>query len=368
MKKKSHEQLHRELLLGQQHHRLALKRKSKTYNPNKPPEFRHLFTGHIISAPEIISIYNISIGEIEEFVQTVSFVKEILKHFGRKKCVLDFTKTRQIKAAAQLYVYAALEIARTNGDEPATILYSQASTSVNYNLRKRNFKKIIENKSSSIKYDFKNIVKLPVISSYSNQFMEDILDFIRDRIFDKAMPPEAEHIYGDAVSETINNVGFHAYPRKNKLQKKWWLLLDVHGHDLYLAIYDHGVGIPETVIDKTWFLSSLKHSYPKEYEELESEFPETQITGLKKYMPHKLKDEQLIYLSMQGDVTRTRAGKHGQGSKSIKALVSETDQAKLWVFSNKGLYIFENEDAPPEIHSLPDKLPGTLIQWKIKIT
>ncbi|OWF92922.1 hypothetical protein B4916_00750 [Yersinia intermedia] len=32
---------------------------------------------------------------------------------------------------------------------------------------------------------------------------------------------------------------------------------------LYIAIYDEGVGIPETVMFKKWFRSTLKSKYPE---------------------------------------------------------------------------------------------------------
>ena len=63
---------------------------------------------------------------------------------------------------------------------------------------------------------------------------------------------------------------------------------------------------------------------------------------------------------MLGDVSGTKKSKHGQGSKSFKALVNETDGGKLWVYSSKGLYRFEDESKTPEVYKLPKHIGGTL--------
>lgn len=198
--------------------------------------------------------------------------------------------------------------------------------------------------------------------------MDDILDFIQNCVYKNKMLPEVEYKYGDAVSETINNVGLHAYPGRVSGQKKWWLLCNVIGDQLYLAIYDRGVGIPKTVLEKPWLLASMEKEFPDKYEEIKKEFPDFENMGLNLFVTKKLTDPQLIYLSMLGDVSGTKKDKHGQGSKSIKALVDETDDGKLWIFSNKGLYKFSLEEDGAEMYRLPNKMLGTLVQWNIKIS
>ncbi|MFT4929849.1 MAG: hypothetical protein ACI8WB_005984, partial [Phenylobacterium sp.] len=57
----------------------------------------------------------------------------------------------------------------------------------------------------------------------------------------------------------------------------------------------------------------------------------------------------------------------GQGSKSIRALVDNTDGGKLWVFSHQGLYHAEHGMLQPELFRLTTKLAGTLVQWNITL-
>ena len=208
---------------------------------------------------------------------------------------------------------------------------------------------------------------MPIISSVGSQQMEEIIDFIQRRIFKDNMSPTTEHAYGDAVSETINNVGLHAYPNTPLEEKRWWLMCSTFGRKLYLAIYDCGVGIPKTVIKKPWFFPLLKNSDPDQYRKLIEEMPHLDATGIEILVPKRIPDERLIYYSMQSDVTGTKQEKHGQGSKSIKALVNDTKDGLLWVFSNHGLYNFNVEDQQPGEAKLRMKFPGTLIQWNIEI-
>ena len=82
--------------------------------------------------------------------------------------------------------------------------------------------------------------------------------------------------------------------------------------------------------------------------------------------PGSLSDAESVMLSMMSDVSSTHQDKHGQGSKSIKALVDDNEQGKLWIFSNKGLLVKESAKAGNLIE-LPSSIDGTLIQWNIKL-
>ncbi|MCY1305540.1 hypothetical protein D9M70_553500 [compost metagenome] len=175
-------------------------------------------------------------------------------------------------------------------------------------------------------------------------------------------------MYGDAVSETINNVGLHAYPGRPSEEKRWWVMCNTFGRKLYLAIYDCGVGIPKTVVEQPWFFPLLKFADPDKYKQFTEEFPELESSGYQIFVPKHIPDERLIYYSMQNDVSGTKQEKHGQGSKSIKALVNDTEDGLLWVFSNHGLYTFSAEDQKPGEARLKKKFPGTLVQWNIEIS
>lgn len=372
MKKKDYLKIRKEVLLGYSRYRKSEKRKYRVYNPNR--EYINLAGpgGYSISAPERICIYGVAGADRDAYVETIKFIRVLEENIGRKKCLVDFSKTKRATAAALLCIYASIDNANINGSYSSGLAWSKVAPHINKVLRKLNFKLLLSRKD--IEYRFGAMGELPVISSVGINYMEEIVDFIQEKVYLGTMAPKTEHAYGDAVSETINNVRLHAYPDLELDQKKWWLICNVIEDVLYLAIYDMGIGIPKTVLDKPWFFASLEAFYPSTYRDLVSSVPGFKESGIKAYIPKKLQDSQLIYLSMKGDVTGTKRTKHGQGSKSIKALVDETEDGKLWVFSNNGLYVF-NEDAEDSaegsVHAslkLPMKLPGTLVQWNIKLT
>jgi hypothetical protein len=365
MKKISQEQLIRNHIAGEHRGHTTFVRKRRRYNPNRYSEIRTIGNRTVIIAPSQISIYDFSDNKKKcSYTQTMAFL-ENLKKLKKRNCLVDFSNTKTISAAALVLVYAAIENAVNNRTGKADIVWSKKHHHVNQGLKSTNIHKLITNEE--ISYDLGEAKHLPVISSVGSNHMEEILDFIQQRIY-KTMKPNTEYIYGDAVSETINNVGLHAYPGAGTSEKKWWLMCTTIGKNLYLAIYDNGVGIPKTVVDRPWFLASLKSTHPKDHDLLMEKFPDLEKSGFGIFIPTVIPDERLIRLSMQGDVSGTKKEKHGQGSKSIMALVSDTPDGKLWVFSNNGLYTFWQIDQSPGEKKLPKKFPGTLVQWNIKIS
>lgn len=366
--------------------KLQLSRADKKYNPSKYPTKPAILQGEYIVAPEKLSLYEVSVDE-KIFLDTLEFIKNIRENFCHKKTVIDFRQTRRITAAALVIIYATLHDNLKLGYQKSAVMYPTDSAESTKLIRSKNVHKLIKGQNPDV--DIKSARTLPIISGVGNEHFDDVIDYIQKRIFNDKMTEEDEYVYSDAVSETINNVGLHAYPHLSKPDRRWWMTCSVIGNQLFLAIYDLGVGIPETVMRKDWFMASLKSSYPEVYKKLHDEIPEVRNGTLElfAYLPAKLvvKDSQMIYLAMTGDVSGTKQTKHGQGSKSIKALVKETKNGKLWAFSGKGLYTLghevkskdsqsasipddANRETVPQLYTLPTAIPGTLIQWNIQLS
>lgn len=347
--------------------RNELRRKHKTYNQNKPLPTKKVLGQEFIEAPEYISIYEFD-GHNAPYYRTIDFLDRIKKRYKVGNCFLDFSRTKKISAAALVVVYAAIEMAGVGRAGSSGVVLSKKSPAVNEALKASNILKLIN--GHGISYALDSARSMPIISSVGSEQMEEIIDFIQRRIFKDQMSPDTEHVYGDAVSETINNVRLHAYPDTPLEERRWWLMCSTFGRELYLAIYDCGVGIPKTVVDQPWFFPLLKYTDPVAYQNLVSQIPELRAEGIQILSTKTITipDERLIYYSMQNDVSGTKQEKHGQGSKSIKALVNDTDDGLLWVFSNKGLYTFSAEDQKPGETKLKKRFPGTLVQWNIEIS
>lgn len=336
-----------------------LRRADKPYNHAKlSHNTKTIGKTQVIEAPPLLSIYNFNANNDHAiYRQTMAFRDKLKRHLNGKSVFIDFSNTKELTAAALLMIFATADSNRSKTNI-ASIIWSK-SKSVNALLKQSNFQGMLAGKNDH--KPLKDVKWLPVISGVGRDRAEDILDFVRDRVYGSKMDGNTEHLYGDAVTETVNNVGRHAYPNKDTSDKKWWLLCEIIDDNLYLAIFDLGVGIPKTVVAHPWFIRSARQLYPDQCSTIMDDHS-------KLLFKFSLSDESLIKLSMQGNVTGTQKPQHGQGSKSIKALVSETAGGKLWVFSNKGLLTYETEDEPPKLNKLPVSIGGTLIQWNIKIS
>lgn len=311
------------------------------------------------------SIY--SADKDKSYQDTINIINAISRFSksGLKKAHLDFSKTEVIKAAAILILYATVEQAIKEGVSFKIVSFP------------RDFKAIRIIKKSGLEILCRdNIHKpdfdgeyLPVIGGSSGQYRDDIVDFIQQKIYKNKMSAHTESIYGGAIHEAINNVAYHAYPDTHELEnKRWWVKCDLAGDQLFLALYDKGVGIPETVMNRSWYEEILKSSYPDLKEKISEELISHGIakSDMLLYKVGVVSDAMKIAISMIGDITGTKSSKHGQGSKSIKALVSENDLGKLWIYSNHGLYKLESDTI--ETVDLPKPMPGTLLQWNIEVT
>ncbi len=343
-----------------------LRRKNLLYTHYRPrKKLNSKKTYEYIIFPKTFCVYNSEENKGNSYTETLNIIHAIqrLCYLDQDKILLDFSMTDTLKAAALLLLYATIEDLIS---AKKTIKISKLSKSFNVN-------RILKN-SGFIRLCNKNIIPpnfdgeyMPVVSGTGGDYRDEIVDFIQHQIYKSKMSPSTESIYGDAIQEAINNVAYHAYPGIPHELKKWWVKCDLAGDQLYLVIYDKGVGIPKTVMNKIWFLDTLKTNYPeinlKVMEELR--ISGTSFLDIIRYKIGLVNDAIKIAISMTGDVTGTAQSKHGQGSKSIKALVNSNEKGTLWVYSNDGLYKIKNGIA--DTINLPKSIPGTLIQWNIKV-
>ncbi|ELA9846067.1 hypothetical protein QRL16_003841 [Vibrio parahaemolyticus] len=333
-------------------------------------------------APEKLCIYVRNAKKVySNYKETVNFINSLKTIRGKSKVIIDFSRTYQLTAPVVLMLYAAIDVIPKEDRPKIQLIFSKENQRVNNTLKVSGFHALC--RGSKIKPDFSGDKALSVVCGTGGKYRDEIVDFIQHRAYKNRMDPDTEWIYGDAVQETINNVRLHAYPDKDDKDKKWWLLCEIIDSQLFLTIYDQGIGIPKTVTDRDWFLQSLEYEYPETYQEILDEITKVGIdegvlSSLKSkiLLVKKWTDPQLVYLSMIGDVSGTKKTKHGQGSKSIKALVKSTVQGKLWVYSNGGVYLLENdadsgsleqEDSKGTAFQLPRPLNGTLVQWNISV-
>tara|TARA_A200000113_G_scaffold194978_1_gene185246 strand:- start:1272 stop:2369 length:1098 start_codon:yes stop_codon:yes gene_type:complete len=350
--------------LAKRRHQLSLRRKGAVYDQTKRiQKTNSVFGIPIIEAPNMLCIY-VDDGDIDRFESTIEFLRRIKALKSGEKYYLSFKNTKLIEAAAILLVYSAIEEAIKENDCSLHYIPPDAPHARKL-LKSKNIPKLLSN--SKIEYFLSKYENLPIISGQSNSYTDEVVDHIKERVFEDELDPEKESIFGSAVTETVDNVDLHAYPESVNGSKPWWLVCSVIDKQLFLAIYDKGVGIPETIRGKQDLLARIRNSLPyfKHRGKISSEMSESEALEILRE-PGSLSDAESVMLSMMSDVSSTHQDKHGQGSKSIKALVDDNEQGKLWIFSNKGLLVKESAKAGNLIE-LPSSIDGTLIQWNIKL-
>ncbi|MET4863027.1 ATP-binding protein [Morganella morganii] len=341
---------------------IELNREGRNYDPNRPQKKLKCKRGfEYIKVPETFCIY--SFNDKKNFRRVVDIINDTGKR-KNTKVLLDFSQTLYVKAAAVLAFYAAVETSIKQNTSYKIVALSRKQQ-VNDMLKKSGLVTLCRNNISIPTFDCDH---MPVISGISGQYRDDIVDFIQKKIYNDKMSAATESIYGGAVQEAINNVYYHAYPDLDPEDRRWWVKCELVDDQLFLVIYDKGVGIPATVTKNKWYGSTLEQSYPELVSKVVNELKRDgiSINNVKLHAAFSLVSDAIkIAVSMADDVTGTGKTQHGQGSKSIKALVNKNERGKLWIYSNKGLYKINEGTA--EVVDLPASIEGTLIQWNIKV-
>ncbi|URJ85781.1 hypothetical protein M9411_03505 [Pasteurella multocida] len=342
------------------------KKKCKRSSKIRKSTDRFLY-GSLFRCPEYLTVYD------EKFYEkTLGFINslEMIATHKIKKAKISFVNCKELKAAAIVLLYAKLDSIIKLYDIELEIIGSITSPKVNKMLKISGFYELL-NRKGTLEHKFNEFESfLPVINGVGGQYRDEIVDFIKEKIYKNGLSPSQEHIYGDAIQEAINNVSIHAYPNSAPEHKKWWVKCDLVHDELFLVLYDQGEGIPSTFVKGNKLFDEIDWNSDMALEVF-SEVRKRFNLDIDRLDPQfSSKDSVAISLAMYGDLTRMEGKdelKHGQGSKSIKKLVSSNQNGVLWVFSNSGLFKYENEDTLPVLADFSQSINGTLIQWNIKV-
>ncbi|USD67156.1 hypothetical protein [Vibrio sp. SCSIO 43136] len=344
-----------------------------------------LFNKPIYEVPRILDI---SGGQLTNELKTFfDGLEELCEKFDR--IYLTFKKTEVARYPMYLIIVAIQEKYGTK----ISVMWSD-SPGINYQISTTGFYLASHKRREMMRNS--NIGQIPVISGSNQEFgdlADDLVDAISDKYYDGSMPSEVEFKISQAIIETVENVGRHAYPHVNdNHDKKWWLICSIgdtdydDGKHMFLAIYDTGRGIPMSFEDSHVFQHRVKSHYPEEYNRLiqGSEATDNKKNVVRallrtaksifKPLRETIGDSGMIYASMMHEVTRIDDQNHGQGSISIKDVVTDDPGSHLIITSDKGWYQYDkgakNEDGMDDEHSLRElanSMPGTFIQWSIKL-
>lgn len=287
-----------------------------------------------------------------------------------KKITLSFKYTKNLKATALLVIYSIIDT-KGKGKEIKIIL-SEVSDIVNaIIINTGNFQppekrlEILEKKISLpiIQGNNKDVIKLQkkIITAVVELYLDKNDINFEDRKFD----------IGIAIQETLDNVGRHAYPDTDHIDRRWWFCCDMIDETLFIAIYDAGVGIPMTILNSNIDYMKLIELNYENHQSLQDKFKNSPKPTVTAHLKETLSHQSLIKAAMSNDLSTTTKDKHGKGSSRIKALIKNEKESFLLIFSCKGMYQYslynkDGNDKGKEIESpLDNHLKGTLIQWSL---
>ncbi len=339
-----------------------------------------LFGKPILGVPTIMNFVATKLDDVS--AKFLADLDTVLSHY--KHIYLSFVNTKDVKLPMLLTIYAVQE----KHNAKISIIWSKESGWVNRLLSE-------SGRFSSAMYRDEclfdsEVPYIPVISGSNQEFLDlsdHLVDAINDKYYGGCMPDNIESRISQAIIETLENVGRHAYPHDpDEMNKKWWLICSVSQPRqkderlMYLAIYDSGRGIPLSFEDSKVFQHRVRQHYPNEYNQLihgteedgskagrVRQFVRT-MNAMISPLRESIGDSGLIYASMMHDMTRLDDPNHGQGSVSIKDVVTDDKDSNLIIISNKGCYQYNKGSEEEHImFELQNELPGTLLQWSIKL-
>lgn len=154
----------------------------------------------------------------------------------------------------------------------------------------------------------------------------------------------AKELFADCLNEAVVNTVNHAYrfgasKMLAKAQQKWWMFSLLKDDQLFVAIYDRGVGIPDSLRRK----------------------PEwTQYLRLRQY-----KDARLIEAAIDSKLTSTKLPHRGKGLPEMLEFSQNLKAGGFSIWSKKGGVSYNAELGVGHRRRLPLSLPGTLVLWSI---
>lgn len=154
----------------------------------------------------------------------------------------------------------------------------------------------------------------------------------------------AKELFADCLNEAVVNTVGHAYRfnvrhTPTKSLQKWWMFSLYKDEQLFVAIYDRGVGIPR----------SLKRK------------PElTDFLRLRNY-----NDARLIQAAIGSKLTSTKLPHRGKGLPEMLEFSQKLKHGGLSIWSQNGGLTYNADSGVENRHKLKRSLPGTLVLWSI---
>jgi hypothetical protein len=167
----------------------------------------------------------------------------------------------------------------------------------------------------------------------------------------------------DVLAEALTNVRHHAYPASYETPeslRKWWLFSRYEAPttekrgNLYIAVYDIGVGIQD----------SLRHKLKTGEIVLDAT---DQFLNLMNLNNATGIERLLLKRAIEEERSSTGLSFRGNGLPEMKDFVMSTDTGRLYIISGRAQYTCIASDDHSEAFNCKTRFPGTLILWSIPL-
>lgn len=168
----------------------------------------------------------------------------------------------------------------------------------------------------------------------------------------------------DVLTEALTNVRHHAYSIDGNVPdslKQWWLFAryveprNGAAGNLYIAVYDVGVGIQKTMRRR---LETGEILLAK----TDDLFGWTQWRA-----PHKRLEKLLLLRAVEHSRTSTGEDFRGKGLPEMRDFVLQTKTGRLYIISGSAQYVCNPASAPSMCKTNDERTDGTLILWSIPL-
>lgn len=332
---------------------LVASRSTRTYQPGKHNHLKKVFNRTKIDAPRLISFFSNT-----AYSDFFNFIKTLKRTAPKSKIIIDFSAVAEVKVAAMLILYSTIEQIQSKYGQNHVKTIDCPTAYISGVFQRFGFWALTKESRTRKKYYDRAALDICSASFKSKQAGDNsqlrrAIQYVQEAIRDSGMDGEEGVKAFAAITESFSNVWQHAYDDdfyKTPLpdeEKCWWIAVERINSQLFIAVYDSGVGIPTTLSKKPW------------YGELIADL-------LTRLGMSGANDGLAIRAAVEYGNSRFKTGGRGKGLAEAKDFVSANPDGTMVIYSGSGSYEFKA--ANPEIlESLPSSMAGTLIQWNLKL-
>lgn len=342
---------------------LTLAQNPRAYDPNKVKKITPRIGSRVlVTAPEELSFFG------ENYQQFWKFIEEMKQACSQGLVLLDLKPVRSVKVAALLVLYANVEHMQKVYTNPKVIKSTACSNAaISRKFQVLGFWDLMRERRPKFKDANSDGVPICTASSLDRMIgaeqsqLRSALIYVRD-VFDNTEDDEQGGLAFAAITESVSNVWQHGYAEEFTQDiephlKNWWIVVQHINDQLFIGVYDMGVGIPKTLAVKPAALDMLQDAYGAL----------KKMLGMSGFPPTAHRDAASIKAAVDYGRSRFNTSGRGKGLSEAKDFVMANPMGTLMIYSGSGWYQYQTKEQAEEAEPLPFEFHGTLIQWNIKL-